>query len=153
MGIGIQIQSLKGDSLAARLYICRLSLSSCTSPFIYPTIFMRNSSITERQHELPLDTANSATSSVHSGYEASRHVGDKSTRSVEKLPGDAPRPTDARVYAESGRTLVREMLALAVHAIEKQDRNECERYTMMALRMVREVPSRTASEPSGNARR
>jgi hypothetical protein len=112
---------------------------------------MRNSSTTERQSELPLDTVNSVTDPVRSGEEASRHVGDESTRSVQGLFGDAPRPTEGRVQA--GRTLVREMLALAVHAIEKQDRNECERYTMMALRMVREVPSRAVSEANGNTRR
>jgi hypothetical protein len=114
---------------------------------------MRNPSIAERQHELPLDTVNSATDPVRSGHEASGNAGGGSVRSIQGLSGDAPQLTDTRVQAENSRTLVRKMLALAVDALEKQDRNECERYTVMALRMVREVPSRTASEPSGNKRR
>jgi hypothetical protein len=113
---------------------------------------MRNIRIHERQRELPLDTVNSATDPARSGYEASRNVGGEPIGSVHGFSGYEPRLTDARVQAENGRKLVREMLALAVHAIEKQDRNECERYTTMALRMVREVPSLAVSEANGDAR-
>jgi hypothetical protein len=114
---------------------------------------MRNPSIAERQHELPLDTLNSATDPLRSGHEASDNAGGGSVRSIQGLSGDAPQLTDTRVQAENSRTLVRKMLALAVHAIERQDRLECERYTTMALRMVRGVPSRAVSEANGNTRR
>jgi hypothetical protein len=113
---------------------------------------MRNPS-TERQRELPLDTVNLAPNPERSDSESSRRIGGESTLSKQGFAGYQPRSTDARVKAERGRTLVRAMLALAVDALEKRDRNECERYTTMALRMVRDVPGRAASESSGQTTR
>jgi hypothetical protein len=98
---------------------------------------VRNPSAHERQRYLPIDIANSATDPVRSICEPSRRVGGELTHSVQGFPGHVPRQTHARLQAENDQTLVCEMLALAVDAIETPDHNERERCTTMALHIFR----------------
>jgi hypothetical protein len=102
----------------------------------------------KRQRELPLETEQSIAYAARTGAQDASFRCSARNFSVRPIPDYISRPADTQNQFKVDRTLALfyEMLVLAMRAIENQDCSECERYTMMALRMVREITKSTPSK-------
>jgi hypothetical protein len=141
-------KGIKGGKLLADLI--RVGRLYLPSRIIDPSILMRNQN-SKRQSELPLETEQSIAYAARTGAQDASILCRTRNFLARPIPDYISRPADMQNQSKIDITLalVSEMLALVMRAIENQDCSECERCTMMALRMVPEIPDRGPLESSG----